>query len=651
MDKVKFYSATDWSCGYELQKAEEIIRSYKNNQEYNIVELMEFYNIVKYIDNKIYLTDWSSRDIEEIKKVTDQMKRKIYLFFDKNIEDKNFGIILDQIIDEYMEDFFEILNNKIDKVNISNKVFKKEIENHNISLKIILENKSIVKRYSLELEEIMIKQYMQSAKIIIEQYYLKEKNEKRIYIPNSLTSEDIEKILINYIKDEYADSRYVELLSKDNKNGITINDKTKLLAKRKSIELREKIFKNSLKFETEYLVALDNDMDENEGKDEKYHNEKFEYKYSKKWIENNLDFPTILNNFIYLFEYTDKEARIQLVNLHKEVETFEIMTNLNAKDSYNPNSTFETKRYLSLLQFKLYYEYLKNIGIRLEEVIEWFFNKYLIDEFGIENFTISMPSEKSNFFEKCKSILPEFDHILKEYKFLVEDGIIDPELVSISSTHMFFKDIPSMIKNKYIYLTENEDNILTMYYLFSDQCMLKYLPSFKEKYSNFCEAIIRDKVRYDEYNEYERNSIDWLANKKLIFINEEGYIKIKNINRLIIYKELNDKEVICYWKNSKERIKELNIMIEEGLLYVNDSLFSKNEQDYFNYYLNKSEFVDGYDIRNANLHGTQEGDRKSDIHYTNYLQIMILLVLIVIKINDELCLYHSKFYNVESNNN
>ena len=90
-------------------------------------------------------------------------------------------------------------------------------------------------------------------------------------------------------------------------------------------------------------------------------------------------------------------------------------------------------------------------------------------------------------------------------------------------------------------------------------------------------------------------------------------------------------------------------MIEGGFLYINDSLFSKNEQDYFNYYLNKSEFVDGYDIRNANLHGTQEGDRKSNVHYTNYLQIMILLVLIVIKINDELCLYNSKFYNVESN--
>ena len=90
-------------------------------------------------------------------------------------------------------------------------------------------------------------------------------------------------------------------------------------------------------------------------------------------------------------------------------------------------------------------------------------------------------------------------------------------------------------------------------------------------------------------------------------------------------------------------------MINEGKLEFESTLFSRNEQDYFNYYLNMSEFIDGYDIRNSNLHGTQIGDRKSDIHYSRYLQILLLIILIVIKINDDICLSESE--NIELNQN
>ena len=71
-----------------------------------------------------------------------------------------------------------------------------------------------------------------------------------------------------------------------------------------------------------------------------------------------------------------------------------------------------------------------------------------------------MPSKESNYFEKCKSILPEFDLILKEFKFYCEDGEIDQELVNISSTQMFFKDIPSLNKKKYVYAFDNDDTLI-----------------------------------------------------------------------------------------------------------------------------------------------------------------------------------------------
>ena len=70
-------------------------------------------------------------------------------------------------------------------------------------------------------------------------------------------------------------------------------------------------------------------------------------------------------------------------------------------------------------------------------------------------------------------------------KYYVEDGQVDPELVSISSEHMFFKDIPSKVKDKYVYLKNSDYNNLIDYYFFSDQCMLAYLENLDNKYDNF----------------------------------------------------------------------------------------------------------------------------------------------------------------------
>lgn len=68
MDRVKFYSTTDLGNVYQLQKAENILESYNDTKEYNITELIEFYNITKYIDNKIFLKKWDDTYIDNVKK-------------------------------------------------------------------------------------------------------------------------------------------------------------------------------------------------------------------------------------------------------------------------------------------------------------------------------------------------------------------------------------------------------------------------------------------------------------------------------------------------------------------------------------------------------------------------------------------------------
>ena len=159
--------------------------------------------------------------------------------------------------------------------------------------------------------------------------------------------------------------------------------------------------------------------------------------------------------------------------------------------------------------------------------------------------------------------------------------------------------------------------------------------------------IVKENIKYNDYPEYDKKDLDWLLQQKLIYVNGDGYIKINNQEKIMIYAELHYKEVINYWKKNPKIRAEIDKMVKDNNLELESSLFSRNEQDYFNFYLNMSEFIDGYDIRNSNLYGTQVGDRKSDIHYTRYLQILLLVILIVIKINDDICLFESNIYKKE----
>ena len=75
-------------------------------------------------------------------------------------------------------------------------------------------------------------------------------------------------------------------------------------------------------------------------------------------------------------------------------------------------------------------------------------------------------------------------------------------------------------------------------------------------------------------------------------------------------------------------------------------MFSKPEQDYYNYLFNKSEFDNGLDLRNRYIHGTQ--NVKEELNKDDYFIFLRMMPLIIIKINEEFCLKYP--IDNESNN-
>jgi len=72
-----------------------------------------------------------------------------------------------------------------------------------------------------------------------------------------------------------------------------------------------------------------------------------------------------------------------------------------------------------------------------------------------------------------------------------------------------------------------------------------------------------------------------------------------------------------------------------GDIYFTNTFLSIPESDYLNYVLNKSQYSNSMDLRNRYIHSTYSANE--EIHKRDYIELMKIMVLIVIKINEELC--------------
>jgi hypothetical protein len=120
-------------------------------------------------------------------------------------------------------------------------------------------------------------------------------------------------------------------------------------------------------------------------------------------------------------------------------------------------------------------------------------------------------------------------------------------------------------------------------------------------------------------------------------VNEGNEIVLVNRNRTFIYYYFYNNGVVLPSKLPNSLKQEVDKQLSEGALGAENKLLTRQEADYVDYYLNKSNFINGYDLRNKYLHGTSSGHNNENEHYVNYLHALRILITIMIKINDDLC--------------
>lgn len=637
--RVKYFSSSDLSIGYELDKAATILRQFNINSSYTINDIIEFYNIKKYFDDGLYMPSWIQQEKENFIDIVKSFASIIGRYFNK-LSDFDFVKLFEETDQFYKEDFWELIEKFKVYERISENVFKEILYQQKFNTSIILQQEGLVRHFSSEIRDYFIAIPV-SAEILLDKYEVYHtKKAETIYIPQDLTGKDINNIMLQYINSSEKNLNYLRLIvnAQNRPPQWYIEDRIRLNAKRNIKLVEAEFFQTTKGLQYGVNISFSESQEEEERCSKE--NDTIVCSYSMKWITENKDFSTLLNNFIHLFHFTDLQMRTTFVNKKSKMSIFERYLFMKQQNEFPVGIQFQLYDWLSLLQMQTYYEVLLKINIRIEDIIEWFFKNYLKDEFNIENFNIKMPSKGSLYFEKCRTILPEIESALKQFKLLVENGIIEHELLQISSNHMFFKDIPSLLDKKYVYGAGEIFELLKRCF-FSDQCMLLYVDRIHKKgvtYSSFYELLMNEKVNIEDYKGNNLSDIHWLINNGYLFIDSDNTIFIKNLEIILVIKDLFFNDVINYWRYPTKKRNAIDSLVNEGIVRFENTLLSIPEQNYFDYYLNKASFCNALDLRNKYDHGTQPDADSEEIHKTNYMIFLKLLIIIIIKINDEVCI-------------
>ena len=405
--------------GYNLAKCEEMVNKYAAGEGPRDVNyLIELYNVKLHIDSGVYLKRWSQSDIERYKQVMIRLYPKVARFF-KSLSEENFLETLDAVHRIYIDDFWDLFESFKLYENIPPPKFRRVISKKGSHLYNILRQKNTTRHYGSIIRDHMLVSPL-SAEILLNYYEVKHWTAKeKLYFPIELDDEGKEGILFQYINSDEPNLNYLRLITniQSNKDRIILSPKTLLAAKKRAGALEEQYFPEGSG--TEMITEVIFSKSQTKAIDFRCETNKVTVKYGIQWIEQNQDYPTLLNNFIYLFGFVDAQMRCTLTSRMNDMGTLERIIRMRSEKDYVVGVVFDQKHILNLLQLHGYYGVLFGLGIRLEDVIEWFFHSYLKQEMGVEGFRLEMPSPQSSVLEKCTTIMPAMESVLKQFSLYV----------------------------------------------------------------------------------------------------------------------------------------------------------------------------------------------------------------------------------------
>ena len=502
-----------------------------------------------------------------------------------------------------------------------------------IRLDALLGSRKLVRAYDAEVRD-LLRADVENAEHLIRKY-LQDSVRGDIHLPQSFTPSDIRDLIDRYLESSAANVNYVGLVESAHVSSATgVDAKLKLKAKRRKHQLTEQFFEQTAGLRTGCEVVVS--TSEREPVSAELDGMVSKFTYSRQWLDSTNDYASILNNFQHLFDFADRACILTLPAYAAELGVLERTLGLRGKTDYHFGLAFSSKDSSSLLQTQMMHAYLRSRDINLEEVISWFFGNYLVEQFQASSFSFTPSEGGTSYLQKVRHLFAEMESISNQFRLYVQNGELDRELLAMTSEQVRYKELPTLLEDKYLYPTQSSEIASILHLLFSDQSTLAYVNE-NLKGENAARLLLSREVTYADFADYQKPAVDHLLS--LGVLRDGGTrIELASEEQCSILYALFTTEAAAYLHLSAAGRRAADLMVEKGWVSRAATLLTEAEGNYFNYFLNSVDFSNGPQLRNRYQHGSQVNGEGEGAHYTVYVTALRLIVALVIKINDDFCL-------------
>jgi hypothetical protein len=641
--RIKFYGLNDMATGWHVRGVAELVERFDPDiGSRSIDDILELHNVQQYLEHGFLPNAYTDEQRNRAQARIPQIRIAIARFF-STVDDANFAAVVAGVGAEYLGDLLDLLGRY--------KVFERceggtvlpALNAAGAHLGDLLANKKLVKAYDAEMRE-TLRATPQGAEHIVRKY-LQEDVREDIHLPPSFTPVDARELLESYVDSVDANPNYIGLIATARENfEAGINPRLKLRAKRRSDAMNAEFFKENDGIKSGWEVGISDNQDEPAVfKLDKTAGLVSRFTYSRRWLEDTLDNPSVLNNFAHLFGFVDRHMMLIMPSYPAQLSVMERLMGTTGKNEYRIGAAFRAIDVSTRLQMRLYYSFLESEDIDLEGVISWFFEQYLVEEFGAKHFSFTPSGKQTSNLQKARHLFVEMESVANQFALFVNDGELDRDLLAMGSEQVRYKDIPSHLEGKYVYPSCGQEITGVLNLLFSDQSPLHYInENLKSK--NASRLLMENRVAYGDFEEYQKPSVDYLINLGVLEDTGARVQFVRNEQFLILH-ALSTTQAANYFHLSGTARALVDAMAVKGWVTRRSSLLTEAEGKYFNYYLNAVDFSNGPELRNKYLHGSQPIEEGEDAHLDTYVTALRLTVALVIKINDDFCLSAPKVEN------
>ena len=636
--RVHYYSPYDMSIPLNWQRADVVIDNYKNGwRPQDICDIVELYNTWQFVKNDVAKKDWTEETLQLIRS---DFKKEIVVYF-STLRRDTWVAVFRQLEYDYKRHFWAI----VDRFNIDGLLdltsIREAIEGSSWELRDLLRRERLVAKNQTALVE-LLKENEHTAEWLLQEYVQKDTNDgyERLYFPQSLSFQDKEDIISRYLDKPEPNLNYVRLVLVARKDAnLRLSDTVKLKAKKVEECLNEKHFSTDHAIQYTYAVSINNTP----GK-------------PLKWVERGEDGdpvlcyskeimlkfkgPQLLQYLRYGFEFLTLNGMISLVAKDSDSGLFERALSMGGKFSYLNNFAFRYNEEISLLQITAMQQVLGEDGTNIEAFLKMYYEEYLREKYGYPSGKLSLADVSTDWVTKCKAIAPEIDAIAHRYDLYAKTGSVDDELLLLSTDNIRVTDVQSATDGRYYTIKGKPGELYRLFYLFfSDQSMLTFIEPFKEgQYTNFYKLLTEQdgKICYANYQNYQLRDIDYLIDEGFLSKGEDGMLYGEKFVELGLLKQLYEYHSCPAHLYDDYEKELLSGMEQKDWVEKDNHLLSAEERNYFDYYMYNTKYTNAPALRNRYAHGSFADPEKDIIHRNNYNRLLILLVLELLKIEDDL---------------